>query len=198
MAEKSKEEKIETAWKILEYTRGFNHHFDFKCGTLLTVAGAVIALLGALLKENVALLVKPPVCWPIILLSLATMVGSFATFIHILVATRPSLTSEDKDAGITRQTQRDEKATSLIYFDDIARSYPKTVEGKDGYMAALKAQLDDEGAMLTDLGDQIVEVAKITSEKALRIQKASNWLLFSLLTGGPAFAVILIAKASNP
>jgi hypothetical protein len=188
-----KAKQLAQAWEILKLNVTFSNHFDFKYAPVLTVSTALLALLGAALKDRESQLAFDTPYGPltVALASLAVMSLLIAIW-KVLTAVSPSLTLKDKSINILGWEKMDDRPQSFLFFSDIARMAPDAEQ----YRQHLSDRLQSPDTHMRDLSDQIIEIATITHRKAGHIRNACAALVWGLLFGVATFIMLLATKVS--
>ncbi|MDP9824062.1 Pycsar system effector family protein [Nocardioides massiliensis] len=159
------------AWKAVGLVNEWVRHAETKAAAALATAGVIGGVLFSLVKDQTVFSLTIKIFGP------ASGALAFAAGIAAVVALWPRL----------RAT---EPPTSLLYFDHIARKYPRNNQGAE-YVAALKGLVADPDGLLEQLGQQVWANARVARRKF----RWAGWAMVALIGSAMALSVVSVRLA---
>ena len=159
------------AWKAVGLVNDWVRHAETKAAATLATAGVIGGVLYNLVKNQTEFSLTIKIFGP-------TSGGlAFGAAIASVIALWPRLRPSDDP-------------TSLLYFDHIARKYPKDHQGPE-YVSALKALVSDPDRLLEQLGQQVWANARVARRKF----RWAGWAMVGLIGSALALAVVSVRLA---
>lgn len=159
------------AWKAVGLVNEWVRHAETKAAGVLATSGVVGGVLFNLVKDQTKLgwvvKIAGPTCGAL----------AFTAAMLAVCALWPRLRSK-------------EPPTSVLYFDHIARRFPKKGDGPN-YVAALSVVLANPGELMTQLGQQVWANARVARRKF----KFAGWAMVALIFSTLALAVVALRLA---
>jgi len=154
------------AWKAVGLVNDWVRHAETKAAATLATSGVIGGVLFNLVKNQTEFSLTIKILGP------ASGVLAFGAAIAAVVALWPRL----------RTT---ESPTSLLYFDHIARRYPRDNQVTE-YVAALKGLVADPDGLLEQLGQQVWANARVARRKF----RWAGWAMIALMGSALALSVV--------
>lgn len=164
---------IDQAWRILGLVNDWLKHAEAKAGLALATAG----VLGGLLY-SIATSLSDPKWWTITALVVAVICVVSAGVCGAM--------------AVVPRLWRKDPATSKIYYDHIARAYPKKTKKHPSRLLAFQRELttmaDDKSTLFDELSAQIWTNAHVASAK----YKWSTWAIVFVIAAAVGTALTAV------